>query len=155
MPDFSYKNKTTQMTKAQTQSTPNSGSSTSTATSGSLSTTSGSANGKTGSSFARNSPKYATMPTAAKSESNDTSVSKKVSPSISGSSSDTSATVTTSGQSSENDASENKTIIDQSETKSLQCEEMQQHQDMGPRADSSSSNNHEDVSRPIDKNDVD
>jgi hypothetical protein len=32
---------------------------------------------------------------------------------------------------------------------------MQQQQEMSPRADSSSSNNHEDVSRPIDKNDVD
>jgi ubiquitin carboxyl-terminal hydrolase 31 len=150
MPDFSYKNKTTQMTKAQTQSTPNSGSATSTATSGSSSTTSGSTAGKNGSTFSRNSPKYATMPAAAKSESKDTSASKKE-PSISGSG-DTSATVTNSGSSED---AENKTIIDQSETKSLQCEEMQQQQEMSPRADSSSSNNHEDVSRPIDKNDVD
>lgn len=145
MPDFSYKNKTTQMTKAQTQSTPNSGSGTSTATSGASSTTSGSTAGKTGNSFSRNSPKYATMPAAAKSESNDTSSASPKKEALLSGSDDVTAIVT--------EQAENKTIIDQSETKSLQCEEMQQ--EMSTRADSSSSNNHEDVSRPIDKNDVD
>ena len=135
------------MTKAQTQSTPNSGSGTSTATSGASSTTSGSNAGKTGNSFSRNSPKYATMPAAAKSESNDTSSASPKKEALVSGSDDVTAIVT--------EQAENKTIIDQSETKSLQCEEMQQQQEMSPRADSSSSNNHEDVSRPIDKNDVD
>ena len=133
------------MTKAQTQSTPNSGSGTSTATSGASSTTSGSTAGKTGNSFSRNSPKYATMPAAAKSESNDTSSASPKKEALLSGSDDVTAIVT--------EQAENKTIIDQSETKSLQCEEMQQ--EMSTRADSSSSNNHEDVSRPIDKNDVD
>jgi ubiquitin carboxyl-terminal hydrolase 31 len=155
MPDFSYKNKT-QMTKAQTQSTVSTTASTTTqptsgtkVTAGTTTATSVSATSVkpgNGNGFNRNSPKYATLP-AAKSESSDISASTtKKEPLIE--------------DTIENNAGDK---VDQSdaETKSLpECKEMQEQQqqkELNPRADSVSSNhnNHEDVSRPIDKNDVD
>jgi len=135
MPDFSYKNKT-QLTKAQAQQ-PTSGTTT-TATSGNAKTT--------GSGNANSPKKYATLP-AAKSESSDISATNKEHLIK-----DTSET-----------NGDDKDKVDQcAETKSLpeSCEDMQDQQtslDLNPRAESvtSNHNNHEDVSRPIDKNDVD
>ena len=152
MPDFSYKNKT-QLTKAQTQSTvstastqPTSG--TTTVTSGTTTATSVSASVKpgNGNGFNRNSPKYATLP-AAKSESSDISAKDtKKEPLL---------------EDTIEDNAGDKVDQSDAETKSLPecCKEMQEQlqKELNPRADSVSSNhnNHEDVSRPIDKNDVD
>ena len=101
-----------------------------------------------GNGFDRNSPKYAALP-AAKSDSSDISAKDtKKEPLL---------------EDTIEDNAGDKVDQSDAETKSLPecCKEMQEQQqqqkELNPRADSVSSNhnNHEDVSRPIDKNDVD
>ena len=136
MPDFSYKNKT-QMTKAQQQSEKP------------TTTTGSSKTGTTGSSFARNSPKYATLPvaTTTKPESETvTDIQTKKALSVEENDTD---------EVNDEDKVEQSAKVASAETKSLQSEEKMQVEDHRTNSSESLQTNNEDVSRPIDKNDVD